>query len=88
MGRYELLAGEIGAFELVLGSAGGKRRQGRGLDRGAQFKADKPLQTPVTMVAIKADKRLAEMALVKYSRLSVQPVTADEWKIVCKMGGV
>jgi predicted RNA-binding protein with PUA-like domain len=28
------------------------------------------------------------MALVKYSRLSVQPVTADEWKIVCKMGGL
>ncbi|HET6840014.1 MAG TPA: EVE domain-containing protein, partial [Bradyrhizobium sp.] len=29
-----------------------------------------------------------DMALVKYSRLSVQPVTAEEWKIVCKMGGV
>jgi predicted RNA-binding protein with PUA-like domain len=28
------------------------------------------------------------MALVKYSRLSVQPVTAEEWKIVCKMGGL
>jgi len=28
------------------------------------------------------------MALVKYSRLSVQPVTAEEWKLVCKMGGV
>ena len=39
-------------------------------------------------VDIKADKRLTEMALVKYSRLSVQPVTAEEWKIVCKMGGV
>src|SRR6187200_952035 len=38
--------------------------------------------------AIKADKRLTEMALVKYSRLSVQPVTAEEWKIVCKMGGM
>jgi predicted RNA-binding protein with PUA-like domain len=40
------------------------------------------------MAAIKADKRLADMALVKYSRLSVQPVTAEEWKIVCKMSGV
>ena len=39
-------------------------------------------------VDIKADKRLADMALVKYSRLSVQPVTAEEWKIVCKMGGM
>ncbi len=40
------------------------------------------------MAAIKADERLKEMALVKYSRLSVQPVTAEEWQIVCKMGGV
>ena len=39
------------------------------------IKADKPLKTPVTMAAIKADKKLADMALVKYSRLSVQPVT-------------
>ena len=52
------------------------------------IKADKPLKTPVTMAAIKADKRLSEMALVKYSRLSVQPVTPEEWKIVCKMGGM
>jgi predicted RNA-binding protein with PUA-like domain len=40
------------------------------------------------IAAIKADKRLTDMALVKYSRLSVQPVTAEEWKIVCKMGGM
>jgi predicted RNA-binding protein with PUA-like domain len=46
------------------------------------------LKTPVTMAAIKADKRLKDMALVKYSRLSVQPVTVEEWKIVCKMGGI
>ena len=52
------------------------------------IKASKPLKIPVTMAAIKADKRLTEMALVKYSRLSVQPVTAEEWKIVCKMGGM
>ena len=52
------------------------------------IKADKPLKTSVTMAAIKADKKLADMALVKYSRLSVQPVTAEEWKYVCKMGGV
>ena len=52
------------------------------------IKADKPLKTPVTMAAIKADKKLSAMALVKYSRLSVQPVTADEWKMVCKMGGL
>jgi predicted RNA-binding protein with PUA-like domain len=38
-------------------------------------------------LATKADKKFADMTLVKYSRLSVQPVTPDEWKIVCKMGG-
>lgn len=52
------------------------------------IKADKPLKTPVTLAAIKAEPRLAEMALMKYSRLSVQPVTAEEWKLVCKMGGL
>jgi len=51
------------------------------------FKAVEPLKTPVTLVQIKADKKLSEMALIKYSRLSVQPVTADEWKYVCKLGG-
>lgn len=50
--------------------------------------ADKPLKRPVTLAAIKAESRLAEMALLRQSRLSVQPVTAAEWKIVCKMGGV
>ena len=43
---------------------------------------------PVTLAAIKAEPRLQDMALVKYPRLSVQPVTADEWKMVCKMGGL
>src|ERR1700677_605168 len=52
------------------------------------LKAEKPLKMRVRMAAIKADKRWTAMALVKYSRLSVQPVTADEWKIVCKMGGM
>jgi predicted RNA-binding protein with PUA-like domain len=51
-------------------------------------KADKPLKTPATVVSIKPEKKLAAMALAKYSRLSVQPVTAEEWKIVCKTGGV
>jgi predicted RNA-binding protein with PUA-like domain len=52
------------------------------------LKADKPLKQPVTLDDVKADKRLSNMALLKLSRLSVQPVTAEEWKIVCKMGGV
>ena len=52
------------------------------------FKAVAPLKTPVTLAQAKADRKLAEMALIKFSRLSVQPVTADEWKHVCKLGGV
>jgi predicted RNA-binding protein with PUA-like domain len=52
------------------------------------FRAVRALPKPVTLQAIKADKRLANMALVKLSRLSVQPVTDGEWKIVCAMGGL
>jgi predicted RNA-binding protein with PUA-like domain len=50
--------------------------------------ADRPLPKPVTLAAIKTEPRLKEMSLLKYSRLSVQPVTADEWKTICKMGGL
>jgi predicted RNA-binding protein with PUA-like domain len=42
---------------------------------------------PVTLAEIKADKRFKNMALVKYARLSVQPVSAEHWKMLCKMGG-
>ena len=49
-------------------------------------KAVRPFKTPVALQAIKADARLAEMALVKSSRLSVQPVTDEEWKMVCELG--
>jgi len=52
------------------------------------FRAVKKLPKPVTLEAIKADKRLANMALVKLSRLSVQPVTDAEWKIVSALGGL
>ncbi|HKD24368.1 MAG TPA: EVE domain-containing protein [Xanthobacteraceae bacterium] len=51
-------------------------------------KATTPFKTPVTLAAIRGEPRLKDMALVKLSRLSVQPVTAAEWKIVCQMGGV
>jgi len=48
----------------------------------------KPVPKPVSLAAAKAEPKLASMALVRYGRLSVQPVTATEWKLVCKMGGV
>ncbi|MGI9372810.1 MAG: EVE domain-containing protein [Hyphomicrobiales bacterium] len=43
---------------------------------------------PVTLKAVKANPKLAEMALVKSMRLSVQPVRPDEWEEVCRMGGM
>ena len=52
------------------------------------LKAVAPLPKPVGLAAIKTDPRLAEMVLVKNSRLSVQPVTDDEWALICSLGGV
>lgn len=51
-------------------------------------KAVEPLPRPVTLDAIKAEPRLAGMSLVANSRLSVQPVTEEEWRIVREMGGM
>jgi predicted RNA-binding protein with PUA-like domain len=53
-----------------------------------QVKAVEPMPKPVTLEAIKAEAKLKDMALLKQSRLSVQPVTDAEWKLVCKMGGL
>jgi predicted RNA-binding protein with PUA-like domain len=47
-----------------------------------------PLPHPVSLEAAKAEPRLAKMALVANSRLSVQPVTDEEWDLVCEMGGL
>ncbi|MDF2117834.1 EVE domain-containing protein [Roseiarcaceae bacterium H3SJ34-1] len=52
------------------------------------FKAVKPLKKPVTLEEVKATPALAKMSLVTSFRLSVQPVTDAEWKLVCKMGGI
>ena len=50
-------------------------------------KAVAPFPTPVTLQMCTADERLADMALVNNTRLSVQPVTETEWKVVCELGG-
>ena len=50
------------------------------------IKALRPFQTPVTLDMIKEEEALADMSLVRFSRLSVQPVTKKEWQIICKMG--
>lgn len=60
----------------------------KGVFVSVDVKAVKPLPKPVTLAAIKAAPRLKEMALVKYGRLSVQPVTASEWSLVCRMAGL
>ena len=51
-------------------------------------KAIGPVPEPVSLERIKAEPRLSEMVLVKNTRLSVQPVTDDEWATICNMGGV
>ena len=52
------------------------------------IKAVEPLPAPVILDAVKAEPELTEMALIKNSRLSVQPVTDTEWGIVCRLGGL
>jgi predicted RNA-binding protein with PUA-like domain len=47
----------------------------------------KKLMNPVPLSEIKKDKRLNEMALIRISRLSVQPVSEEEWKIIMQMAG-
>jgi predicted RNA-binding protein with PUA-like domain len=52
------------------------------------IKSVRPFLRPVTLEQIKTDPRLAEMVLVKNSRLSVQPVTDAEWTAICTLGGI
>jgi predicted RNA-binding protein with PUA-like domain len=51
------------------------------------MKAVGPVRTPVTLAAIKADPALADLALVRLSRLSVVPVSEKHWKHLCEMAG-
>ena len=52
------------------------------------IRAVEDLPSRVTLDDVKLEPRLADMVLVRNSRLSVQPVTESEWKIVCRMGGL
>jgi predicted RNA-binding protein with PUA-like domain len=51
-------------------------------------KAIEPMPKPVTLAAIKAEPKLAEIQLLRQSRLSLPSITDAEWKFVCKMGGL
>ena len=52
------------------------------------FRAVKPLKKPVTLAQVKQTPELAKMSLLTSARLSVQPVRDEEWKLICKMGGL
>jgi predicted RNA-binding protein with PUA-like domain len=47
-----------------------------------------PVKTPVTLTEIKKDGRMDNLLLIRNSRLSVMPIDAKSWKIICKMAGV
>ena len=51
-------------------------------------KAVVALPKPVSLADVKGEPKLKDMALIKYSRLSVQPVTGEEWRIISRMGGM
>ncbi|MBI4184379.1 MAG: EVE domain-containing protein [Proteobacteria bacterium] len=52
------------------------------------FAAVEPMKRPVTLAEIKAAPRLAGLALLRQSRLSVMPVPAAAWRLLCRMGGI
>ena len=49
-------------------------------------KAVRPFTTPVTLEDVKAEPRLAELPLLRQSRLSVMPIPKDAWDLICRMG--
>lgn len=61
---------------------------GTGIWECVDVKAVAPFAKPVTLADVKANPKLQKMALVTSMRLSVQPVLPDEWKEVCRMGGM
>lgn len=60
----------------------------KGIFGMVDFKALYPVETPVTLADIKGDERLQHLAIVRHSRLSVVPIDAKAWKVMCKMAGV
>jgi predicted RNA-binding protein with PUA-like domain len=50
------------------------------------MRARAPLPKPVTLAAIKAEPKLADIALVRQSRLSVMEISPPHWKLLCRMG--
>jgi len=80
-----IVSGFIDADLLAHASSAGVKEL---IFKAVDVKALRPLPKPVTLAQIKADKRFKDMALVKYARLSVQPVSTEEWNMICHLGGV
>ena len=76
----------VGVAE-VIAEAHPDSTDGTGTWQCVDIRAVGPMPEPVSLSDIKSEPKLAEMVLVNNSRLSVQPVAADEWAQVCKMGG-
>ena len=80
--------GDLAFFEVVSGHYPDHTdTTGKGFGM-VDFKAVKPVKSKVSLAEIKAHPALQNMALVKQSRLSVAPVSKDEWKVICGMAGV
>lgn len=77
----------VGIVE-VIAEAHPDSTDGSGTWECVDIAAVEPVPDPVTLDDIKANAKLADMVLVNNSRLSVQPVTAAEWKTIRKMGGL
>ncbi|MEJ8574864.1 EVE domain-containing protein [Microbaculum marinum] len=77
----------VGIVEVVA-EAHPDSRDGSGTWECVDIAAVEPVPNPVSLDDIKAEPKLADMVLVNNSRLSVQPVTAAEWKQIRKMGGL
>ncbi len=77
----------VGIVE-VIAEAHPDSTDGSGTWECVDIAAVEPVPNPVTLDDIKAEPKLSDMVLVNNSRLSVQPVTASEWKQVRKMGGL
>jgi predicted RNA-binding protein with PUA-like domain len=77
----------VGIVE-VIATAHPDSKDGSGTWECVDIAAVEPMPTPISLDDIKAEPKLADMVLVNNSRLSVQPVAANEWKLIRKMGGM
>jgi len=78
----------IAGIVIVVGEAEPDPTDESGRFVAVRVKALRPFEKPVTLADVKADPLLAELPLVRQSRLSVMPIPDDAWTKLCAMGGV